>query len=233
VNISFVKIWFLDWRAYVAEFLGTLCFVFISSALVVSDIFFGNLGVLGISLGIGFSYTALIFLTAHLSGGYLNPAVTVALWLSQKLSGVKTIFFLIAQIAASFAAAGLVLLVFGQEAQKFGLGAPGVGFDLAADAAVILEAFLTGILVFVIFGTMVDRNGPVSFGPLAIGLVLFAITLFDLQLSGASLNPARAIGPAVLSEKTLDLALFIVGPLGGSLFGPIYQLLFLKKAKSR
>jgi len=233
VNISFVKFWFLDWRAYVAEFLGTLCFVFISSALVVSDIFFGNLGVLGISLGIGLSYCALIFLTAHLSGGFLNPAVTVALWLSQKLTGVKTIFFLIAQITASFASAGLVFLVFGQEAQKFGLGTPVVGFDLAPDVAIILEAFLTAVLIFVIFGTMIDRAGPVSFGPLAIGLVLFALTILDLPLSGASLNPVRAIGPATVSGKTLDLALFIVGPLGGSLFGPIYSLIFLKRAKSR
>ena len=233
MNISFVKTWFLDWRTYVAEFLGTLCFVFISSALVVSDIFFGNLGVLGISLGIGLCYSALIFLTAHLSGGFLNPAVTVALWLSQKLTGVKTVFFLIAQIAASFAAAGLVFLVFGADAQKFGLGAPAVGFEVAPDVAVILEAFLVAILIFVIFGTMVDRAGPVSFGPLAIGLVVFALTLFDLPLSGASLNPARVIGPAVVSKKTLDLALFIIGPLGGSLFGPIYSLLFLKKAKSR
>ena len=233
MNFSFVKTWFLDWRAYVAEFLGTLCFVFISSALVVSDIFFGNLGVLGISLGVGLSYSALIFLTAHLSGGYLNPAVTVALWLSQKLTGVKTIFFLIVQIAASFASAGLIFMVFGQDAQKFGLGVPAVGFELAPDVAIILEAFLTAVLIFVIFGTMIDRAGPVSFGPLAIGIALFALTLFDLQLSGASFNPARAIGPAVVSQKTLDLALFIVGPLGGSLFGPIYQLLFLRRAKLR
>ena len=233
MNISFVKSWFLDWRAYIAEFLGTLCFVFISSALVISDIFFGHLGVLGISLGIGLSYCALIFLTAHLSGGFLNPAVTIALWLSQKLTGVKTIFFLFAQVVASFAAAGLVFLVFGQEAQKFGLGAPAVGFDLAPDVAVILEAFLVTILIFVIFGTIVVRARPICFVPLAIGLVLFALTIFDLPLSGASLNPARAIGPAVISGKTLDLVLFLVGPLGGSLFGPIYSLLFLKRAKSR
>ena len=124
-------------------------------------------------------------------------------------------------------------MVFGQDAQKFGLGVPAVGFELAPDVAIILEAFLTAVLIFVIFGTMIDRAGPVSFGPLAIGLVLFALTLFDLQLSGASFNPARAIGPAVVSQKTLDLALFIVGPLGGSLFGPIYQLLFLRRAKLR
>lgn len=216
-----------------AEFLGTLCFVFVASALVVSDIFFSNLGVLGISLGIGLFYSALIFLTAHLSGGYLNPAVTIALWLSQKLTGAKTVFFLIAQVAASFAAAGLVFLVFGYDAQKFALGAPAVGFNLQPDVAVILEAFLTAILIFVIFGTMIDRAGPVSFGPLAIGLVLFSLTLFDLPLSGAGFNPARSIGPAIVSKKTLDLALFIVGPLGGSLFGPIYSLLFLKKPKSR
>ena len=123
--------------------------------------------------------------------------------------------------------------VFAQEAQKFGLGTPVVGFDLAPDVAIILEAFLTAVLIFVIFGTMIDRAGPVSFGPLAIGLVLFALTILDLPLSGASLNPVRAIGPATVSGKTLDLALFIVGPLGGSLFGPIYSLIFLKRAKSR
>ncbi len=84
-----------DWRAYIAEFLGTFIFVVISSWVVLADIYFGDIGKVGVALTIGFAYGALIFVTSHLSGGFLNPAVTVALWLAQKLSGRKTIFFIL------------------------------------------------------------------------------------------------------------------------------------------
>src|SRR3990167_1356579 len=103
-----------DWRAYLAEFLGTFFFVFISSSIVLSDSFYNKAGIVGTFLGIGFCYTALIFASVHLAGGYLNPAVTMALWIGGKLSHIKAVFFLIGQMLASFIAAYLVLFIFGE-----------------------------------------------------------------------------------------------------------------------
>jgi len=229
--ISIIKGWVAEWRAYLAEFLGTFVFVLIASLAVVVESLYGGLGILGIALAIGFSYAALVFASVHLAGGFLNPALTLALWLSQKLSGTKTVFFIIFQVLASFAAGGVLLLIFGANALQFGLGGPALGVNVSLQTAVLTEALMTAGLVFVTFATMVDRGGPVSFGPLVLGLILVGETIAALPISGAAFNPARAIGPAVLAKSVDSLAVWIIGPLLGSLVGVVYSLLFLKKSK--
>ena len=221
----------MSWRAYLAEFLGTFILVLVSSWVVLARFLYPDINNLEIALAIGFSYAALIFATIHLSGGFLNPALTLALWLSQKLSGTKTVFFIIFQILASFAAGGVLLLIFGANALQFGLGGPALGVNVSLQTAVLAEALMTAILVFVTFATMVDRGGPVSFGPLVLGLILVGETIVALPISGAAFNPARAIGPAVLAKSVDSLAVWIIGPLLGSLFGIVYAFLFLKKGK--
>ena len=221
----------MSWRAYLAEFLGTFILVLVSSWVVLARFLYPDINNLEIALAIGFSYAALIFATIHLSGGFLNPALTLALWLSQKLSGTKTVFFIIFQILASFAAGGVLLLIFGANALQFGLGGPALGVNVSLQTAVLTEALMTAGLVFVTFATMVDRGGPVSFGPLVLGLILVGETIVALPISGAAFNPARAIGPAVLAKSVDSLAVWIIGPLLGSLFGIVYAFLFLKKGK--
>ncbi|OGD85633.1 hypothetical protein A2164_02225 [Candidatus Curtissbacteria bacterium RBG_13_35_7] len=223
--------WFVDWRAYIVEFLGTFFFVFISCAIVLVDHFYGGIGILGKALAIGFCYSALIFMTVQLSGGYLNPAITIALWLVQKLSGVKTTFFLLTQIAASFSAGGAAMLIFGDLAREATLGAPVLGLNVSLSQAVLIEAIFTAIIVFAVFTTMIDRRGPVSFGPLVLGIMLVSLSLVAMPVSGAGLNPARVLGPLVLSNSTNTLAVWLIGPITGSLFGVIYDLVFLKKSK--
>lgn len=228
----FVKILYIkDWRAYIAEFLGTLAFVLISCGVVLSDIFFGDIGRVGIGLTIGFSYAALVFITAHLSGGYLNPVITLALWFSQKLTGVKAIFFILIQLLASLAAAGILLFIFGQGALELGLGGPILDVDTGLQKAVVLEAIMTAILVLATFGTMIDRGGPVSFGPLVLGLITTGATIFALPISGAAFNPARALGPAIISQTFDNLIVWVIGPSAGALFGFVYEFLFLRKTK--
>ena len=221
----------MSWRAYLAEFLGTFILVLVSSWVVLARFLYPDINNLEIALAIGFSYAALIFATIHLSGGFLNPALTLALWLSQKLSGTKTVFFIIFQVLASFAAGGVLLLIFGANALQFGLGGPVLGINVSLQVAVLTEALMTAGLVFVTFATMVDRGGPVSFGPLVLGLILVGETIAALPISGAAFNPARAIGPAVLAKSVDSLAVWIIGPLLGSLVGVVYSLLFLKKSK--
>jgi len=214
-----------------AEFLGTFAFVLISSGVVLADIFYGEIGRLGIGLSIGFSYGALVFITAHLSGGYLNPAITLSLWLAQKLPGLRSCVFILLQIFASFLAAIVLFYIFGQNSLQLSLGGPILGVNVNAQIGVAVEAILTSILIFAVFGTMIDRGGPVSFGPLVLGFILTATTILALPISGAAMNPARAIGPLVLSRNFESLVIWIVGPAAGSLFGLVYDLLFIKKFK--
>ncbi len=221
------------WRSYVAEFLGTFFFVLIANWVVLSASLYGEVSSLEVVLAVGFAYLALLFTTIHIAGGFLNPAVTISMWLAKKISGSRACFFLIAQILASFLAAEVLFLVFGQNAVQFHFGQGAFGLGVSTQTAFIAEAVLTGGLIFTIFGTMVDRNGPVSFGPLAVGLYLAAVGIVALPISGAVFNPARVLGPSLLSHESTNLVVFVVSSLVGSLIGPAYEFVFLQKSKKK
>lgn len=233
MNFNFLKNWFSDYRGYVAEFLGTLIFVFICQVIVLSGSLYGNVSFLEKAIAIGFSYCALVFATSNLSGGFLNPAIVIALWLVQRFTTTKTVFYLICQILAGFVASAAVILLFGQEAIGFNLGIANLGINVDLKIALILEAILTAGLVFSVFGTMVDRNGPVSFGPIALGFYLTGATLAAGAVSGGVFNPARVIGASVLSRNFEYLAVFVIGPLIGSLMGMFYEFTFIRKGKKK
>jgi len=215
-----------------AEFLGTFVFVFSASCAVLSDKMFTNLGLVGIALATGLSLSAAIFATVHISGGHLNPAVTMAMWFAQKINTVNALLYIFSQLFASFVAAFLVFLIFGNKSLDFFLGGPTLGSGAGIQSAMILEAIFTAILVFAVFATAVDKRGPTSFGPWVVGLVVVVATLAAGDISGAALNPARALGPLVIS-KVFDfrLLVYIIGPLAGSVFGLVYDLVFLKNKK--
>ena len=221
------------WRAYAAEFLGTFVFVFVAAGSVLSNNLFIDTGVLGVSFATSMAFSAMIFATVAISGGHLNPAVTIALWLAQKMGTVTAVFYVLMQILASFAAAYLLQFVFGNQALGFYLGGPVLSVDTTVSAAVILEAVLTGALVFAVFATMVDKRGPVSFGPIAVGLVVLVASIFAGSITGAALNPARAIGPLLVSGRLESLLVWVIGPLTGSLFGVFYDFVFLRQGKKR
>ncbi len=223
----------LPWRAYAAEFLGTFVFVFVAAGSVLTNIFFTDLGVLAQAIAGGLVLGAMIFVTAAISGGHLNPAVTLSIWLTRKISAVNAVFYIASQVLGSLAAGGTLLYVFGDRAIRFNLGAPILGADVGIQTALILEAILTAALVFAVFATAVDRRGPVSFGPLVVGLVAMVGGIFAGPITGAALNPARAIGPAVVSGNFTNLPIWILGPAAGSLFGLVYEFLFLRKTPKR
>lgn len=230
---NFWRNWIADWRVYIAEFAATFIFVLICSSVVVVNYLHGQIGLLGISLVVGSTYAALIFATNHLSGGYLNPAITFSLWLGSKIKGTRTIFLIIVQIAASLAAYGLVLLLFGQDALKVNLGAPVLGIGVTIAAATTIETILSAVLIFCVYAVMVDRRGPVSFGPLVLGMMLSAITLVALPLTGAAFNPSRVIGAYVILKSVNLLVPWILGSLTGAFAGLLYEAIFLTTQKPR
>lgn len=239
-----------NWRAYLAEFLGTFVFVFVAAGSVLTANLFADVGVLGVAFATSMALAAMIFATVGTSGGHLNPAVTVAMWLTQRISSAGAVFYILMQVLASFAAAYLLLAVFGNGAMAFFLGGPVLSVDTSVQSAVILEAVLTAALVFAVFATMVDKQsfrsssnqddstaglkrGPVSFGPLAVGLVVLVASIFAGPVTGAALNPARALGPLLVSGRLDSLLVWVIGPLAGSLFGLVYEFLFLRTAKRK
>ena len=227
--IKLIKDLASPWRAYVAEFLGTFVFVVVSSGTVLTNVFYGDVGIFGIALATGLSLAVMIYATLPISGGHLNPAVTLALWLAQKIGGGVAFFYILAQVLASLAAAKFLLIIYGQRAVEFSLGAPKIGVSI--QTALVIEVILTAVLVFAVFATLVDRRGQAAFGPLVVGLVVVVATLMAGPLSGAVLNPARVFGPLIVSNSYDSLAVWVVGPAAAGLFGIVYEFLFLRKFK--
>lgn len=227
-----MKISFPPWRALAAEFLGTFVFVFVACGSVLTRNIYEDFGVVGVALATSLILTSLIFATVAISGAHLNPAVTLAAWLTQKVNTTTAVFYILVQAAAGFAAAFLLLAIFGDRGMAFYLGGPVLSADTTVQSGLILEAVLTAVLVFVFFATMVDKRGPVSFGPIAIGLVLLAAIIFAGPIEGAALNPVK-IAPLIVSGHTESLLVWVVGPLTGSLFGVAYDFLFLRQNKKK
>lgn len=232
-NFGVKYLYLPNWRAYVAEFLGTFVFVFVAAGSVLSNNLFTDTGILGVSFATSMALAAMVFATVAISGGHLNPAVTVAMWLTQKMSTIVAVFYILMQVLASFAAAYLLQFIFGNQALGFYLGGPVLSVDTTVSAAVILEAVLTGVLVFAVFATMVDKRGPVSFGPVVVGLVVLAASIFAGPVTGAALNPARALGPLLVSGRLDSLLVWVIGPLTASLFGVVYDFVFLRQGKKK
>jgi aquaporin Z len=211
-------------RKYMAELLGTFVLVFggCGSAVLAGD----WIGFLGVALAFGLALLAMVYAVGPISGCHLNPAVTVALLISQKMEARDTGGYIIAQVGGAILAAGLLLLiakgtlsgydptVAGLAANVFGEHSPG---HYSLLAALLIEGVLTFLLVFTILGAT-DIKAPVGFAGIPIGLVLTLIHLVGIPVTNTSVNPARSIGPAVFvgGWALSQLWVFIVAPLTGA-----------------
>jgi len=268
-------------RPYLAELIGTFTFVFLSAGAVcvnqLAAMGFNRPGLdisqtppgfvahalangLGIALVTGFAYAATLAMTLPLSGGYLNPAVPLMLWVFKRLDGVKTTWLIGSQLLGA-AVAGLLLrllLSFQENAlvaaslgtphlnlEAFGTGTVSIGPLLRGIA---IELVLTFFLVFAIFGTVLDPRAPRwgsgwvhRLAALWLGLIVVAATLVGFNLTGAALNPARWFGPVVWEMTVVPLltqhpfrdhAIYWIGPLVGALVaGALYTNLVLPPEK--
>jgi aquaporin TIP len=248
-------------RAYMAEMVGTLAFVFISAGSVYIAALSGGgtnelrwqPGLLWVALASGLMYAATLAATVPVSGGYLNPAVTIMLWVFKRLEGLQASWLIGAQILGAIIAGGVLYLLPLQEPARMvsRLGAPQLNLEyLGAGGASSMAIALKGIaiefvfsflLVFVIFGTQLDprasrwsRNWANRLACLWIGLTLLACTLVSFPLTGAALNPARWLGPALwdLTQHGADAfqyhAPYWIGPIAGALLaGWLYTALIL------
>ena len=211
----------MDTRKYLAELVGTFLFMTIGYSSVAA---FGAAqvpGLLVVPFSFGFGLLAAIFAVGHISGGHFNPAVTVAAVLDKRTETTDAIGYILAQVIGAIAAAAVVFVVAGQGAVAAGVTKPGAG--ISDIGALILEIVLTAGFVLVI---LVATKRAAGLAPLAIPLTLVAIHFASATLSGASVNPARSIGSALLGADLAALWIYLVGPIVGAIGGwAIFRLL--------
>jgi len=222
----------------VAEFVGTFALIFFGAGSICADQFLkstnqGSLGLLGIAVAHGLAIGIMVTAVGHISGGHLNPAVTIGFWVTRKISTFDLLFYWVAQLAGGVAAAYLLRVVVPEDTWRLvWLGTPMLARDFTRTNGMILEAVMTFFLVFVVFATAVDERG--AFGKIAgfaIGLVITMDILMGGPLTGASMNPARSFGPALAVRQWANHGVYWVGPLaGGVVAGWLYETVFLRKA---
>jgi len=222
----------------VAEFVGTLALVFIGAGSVVIAIANGDgyLGLIGVALAHGLVLATFISGLGHVSGAHFNPAVTIAVWVGGKIETLRAGAYVLAQLAGAVAGAGLLRWVLPEQVWRNGfLGATLVThrFGITNGKAVLLEAILTFLLVTTVYAVAVDDRGTFkSIAGLPIGLVLVFDILVGGQLTGASMNPARSFGPALVAWKWTDFWVYVTGPVsGGIIAAALYVVAFLRTRK--
>ena len=223
----------VNWRAAGAELIATFLFVFLGpGVVVVTGMMSGGMDasrLVAIAVGHGLAIMLLVSAIGHISGGHINPAVTFAAWLTKRISSTDAAAYVVAQLAG--AALGALLLgavVVGAIGDGAGtLGTHGLGAGIEPWEGVVIEIVLTFALVLVVFGAAMDKRGIANVAPLAIGLVVLVDHLVGVPLTGASMNPARSFGPALIANSWADHWVYWVGPLAGAaLAGFGYKYIF-------
>ena len=217
-------------KAAVAEFVATFALIFVGAGAVITASA-GNLDLVGVALAHGLVLAVMVSITGHISGGLVNPAVTIALWAAGRIGTQRGAVLILAQMAGAVVGALLVRYVVGGASFDAGsAGAPTLGTGVAVGTGIVLEAILTFFLVFAVFGTAVDDKGPWNkTAGFTIGLVIaFDILAFG-PLTGAAMNPARWFGPALVGGLWDDALVWIVGPIaGGIIAGVLYTTVLLR-----
>ena len=206
----------------VAEGFGTFALVFAGCGAIVAEATDpGSLGVVGIALVFGLIVMAMVYATGHLSGAHLNPAVTLAFVLTRHFPRAEALAYLAAQFAGAIAAAALLAAVWPSQPAALGATVPTVGIG----SAFVYEAVLSAFLMFVIMAVATDTRAVGAAAAIAIGGTVGLDALFGGPVTGASMNPARSLGPALLSGELRDLWLYLLAPPVGAALGALaYQL---------
>jgi len=240
-------IWNLHWfclmvnsRAYLAEAIATYALVFfgpLSVILAISS--FGESlttqSVLFISFAHGGIIALMIYAFGHVSGAHINPAVTIPMMITRKIGISDGIGYIISQLIGAIAAAATLKVILPELGAKVNFGTQGGPSDLlnnSISSGFAVEAILTFFLVLVIFMTAVHKKASPGWHGFTIGGMVFLIHLIAVPLTGASVNPARTFGPALISGFWEFHWMYWAAPiLGGIIAGLIMNYVYVKKAE--
>ncbi len=219
------------WKECVAELIGTFALCFISAGAVCTNVQSnGALGLTGIALAGGLVLSIAVSSTLAISGGQLNPAVTLALYATGRIKRFdQAAQYLVSQLVGG-AVAGFCLKAIFTEAvwRKAHLGTPALGPGVSQGTRIFIETILAFLLVFAVYATAIDPHAP-KLGGFGIGLTYTFGVLMGGPLTGAAMNPARAFGPALAAWSWDHHVVYWIGPvLGGLIAGLVYDR-FLRK----
>jgi aquaporin NIP len=199
-------------KKLLAEFIGTFALVFAGTgAIVINDVSGGGITHVGIALTFGLVVLAMIYALGDISGAHLNPAVTIAFWLSGRFSGPTVMPYILAQCVGAITASGVLHFLFPTHAT--------LGATLPAGSdrqSFVLELILTLILMFVILNVSAGAKEKGVTAGIAIGAVIGLEAMFAGPICGASMNPARSLAPALVSGHLEHLWLYLAAPVIGA-----------------
>ena len=206
-------------RALVAELVGTFALVFAGAGAIVVDAQTHALGHVGVAISFGLVIMVMIYAVGHVSGAHFNPAVSFAFALARHFPWPRVAAYWAAQIAGALLAASLLRAAIGDDAHlgaTLPRGSQGQSF--------VWEVVLSFFLMFVITAVATDTRAVGEAAAIAIGGTVGLDAMFGGPISGASMNPARSLGPALVSGDLHALWLYIVAPLVGAALGALtYQ----------
>ncbi len=212
-------------KKYLAECVGTMVLILMGCG---TAIFFGceagTAQVLGVALAFGLSVVGMAYTIGNISGCHVNPAITLGVWLSKRMSGKDAIGYMIAQVIGGIIGSAILfsLTSTGSYGPSTSTGANGFHDGMMLQAF-IAEAAFTFVFVLVALGSTDPKKGAGNFAGLAIGLTLALANIVGIPITGASINPARSIGPALFQGGTAlsQLWLFILAPFVGAVLSAI------------
>lgn len=223
-----------SWRHFVAELVGIFALVFVGGAAIMStQITHADHPLLTVAAAHGLILAIMVTATMRISG-HLNPAVTIGFLVTRRIEPLMGMLYIVAQLLGALLAAYALKALFPSDvATATRLGGQALALDVSFTQGVFLETIATFFLVFAVFGTAVDPHAP-KVGGFAIGLTVTADILAIGPLTGASMNPARSLGPAVASGQYEAQGVYWIGPiLGGIIAALLYDSLFLRRGKEQ
>jgi len=211
-------------KKYVAEIIGTFALVFCGTgAIIINQETHGVITHVGVAITFGLIVSAMIYTVGDISGAHLNPAVTIAFWVSGSFPVKNVLPYSFSQATGAFLASFVLKFLFPHNATlgaTLPVGSPMQSF--------VLELILTFILMFVILHVAKGSKEQGMFAGLAIGGVVLLEAMFAGPISGASMNPIRSISPAIVSGHLEHLWVYISAPIAGAILA-VGCWVFLKK----
>ena len=223
----------LSRRAF-AEALGTFALVFFGAGAVASKYYpEATFGIFGVAVAHGLVLAVMVTALMGISGGHLNPAVTIGLVVTRRTRPVDGAVYIVAQLLGAVLAALMLKEVYPTGViRPISLGTPTLATTIQLPQAILMEAIMAFFLVSAVFGTCINPDAP-RIGGFGIGLTLLFCVLVGGPLTGAAVNPARAFGPALVSGQWVAHIVYWVGPILGGIVAALVWEHFLLPPEAR
>ncbi len=221
----------LKQRAFV-EALGTFLLVFLGSGAIIASTYVsaGSSNLLLVALAHGIALGLAVTIAMNISGGHINPAVTIAMWVTKRIKTIEAAIYIVSQVIGALIGAAVLLVLPAQIGAMGGWGVPTLNPIVNVWQGIGIEALITFVLVIAVFGTIVEKRAPHIAG-FGVGLALFTGILFAGPFTGAAANPARALGPEIATLSFSHWYIYWIGPILGAVIAALLYDYFVTRAK--